>query len=94
MLVQPMALNLVKYLFVSLLLFVFSGRSALSEDAPPKHKTTGVSKTAPLKTKKKKPKPAGQIEGTKALDKGEIEAEPIIRSHYDKNGEKLEVDPD
>lgn len=84
-----MALNRVKYLFASLILFFSAG--AFAEDPPVSAPV--VKQTKSKKTKKPK-KSQNQIEGTKALDKGEIEAEPVIRSHYEKNGEKLEVDPD
>lgn len=35
-----------------------------------------------------------EVEGTRALDRGQVKSDAVIRSFYKLNGETLEVDPD
>ncbi|MCM0605606.1 MAG: hypothetical protein KA715_05905 [Xanthomonadaceae bacterium] len=56
---------------------------------------------APAKSKSKKSSVAKvksalgkDVDGTRALDRGEFEAQTLSTSHYKRNGVSLEVDPD
>ena len=71
--------------------------AAFAEPAagPVKGAPQGVMKTNEKNTKapkKKRRLPEKETDGTEAADR--FEANTVIKSHYEQNGEALEVDPD